>query len=73
MEYSCKQNPNLEVGGEGEAEGSDIWHFRRMKDGTYTIQSLFDGKYLDVEKFSDQKELTYIAMIIQVIVIRDGI
>lgn len=49
------KNPNLEVGGEGEAEGSDIWHFRRMKDGTYTIQSLFDGKYLDVEKFSDQK------------------
>lgn len=45
----------MEVGGEGEAEGSDIWHFRRMKDGTYTIQSLFDGKYLDVEKFSDQK------------------
>ena len=49
------KNPNLEVGGDGEAEGSDIWHFRRMKDGTYTIQSLFDGKYLDVEKFSDQK------------------
>lgn len=49
------KNPNLEVGGEGEAEGSDIWHFRRMKDGTYIIQSLFDGKYLDVEKFSDQK------------------
>ena len=49
------KNPNLEVGGEGEAEGSDIWHFRRMKDGTYTIQSLFDGKYLDVEEFSDQK------------------
>ena len=49
------KNPNLEVGGEGEAEGSDIWHFRRMKDGTYTIQSLFDGKYLDVEKFSNQK------------------
>lgn len=48
-------NPNLEVGGEGEAEGSDIWHFRRMKDGTYIIQSLFDGKYLDVEKFSNQK------------------
>lgn len=45
----------MEVGGEGEAEGSDIWHFRRMKDGTYTIQSLFDGKYLDVEEFSDQK------------------
>ena len=45
----------MEVGGEGEAEGSDIWHFRRMKDGTYIIQSLFDGKYLDVEKFSDQK------------------
>lgn len=49
------KNPNLEVGGEGEAEGSDIWHFRRMKDGTYTIQSLFDGKYLDVEEFSNQK------------------
>ena len=49
------KNPNLEVGGEGEAEGSDIWHFRRMKDGTYIIQSLFDGKYLDVEKFSNQK------------------
>ena len=49
------KNPNLEVGGEGEAEGSDIWHFRLMKDGTYTIQSLFDGKYLDVEEFSDQK------------------
>ena len=49
------KNPNLEVGGKGEAEGSDIWHFRRMKDGTYTIQSLFDGKYLDVEKFSNQK------------------
>ena len=49
------KNPNLEVGGEGEAEGSDIWHFRRMKDGTYIIQSLFDGKYLDVEEFSDQK------------------
>ena len=49
------KNPNLEVGGEGEVEGSDIWHFRRMKDGTYIIQSLFDGKYLDVEKFSDQK------------------
>lgn len=49
------KNPNLEVGGEGEAEGSDIWHFRRMKDGTYTIHSLFDGKYLDVEEFSDQK------------------
>ena len=49
------KNPNLEVGGEGEEEGSDIWHFRRMKDGTYTIQSLFDGKYLDVEEFSNQK------------------
>lgn len=49
------KNPNLAVGGEGEAEGSDIWHFRRMKDGTYTIQSLFDGKYLDVEEFSNQK------------------
>lgn len=49
------KDPNLEVGGEGEAEGSDIWHFRRMKDGTYTIQSLFDGKYLDVEEFSNQK------------------